>query len=409
MFDPNAPLPDFAAQNADIERQRMMAAALRKNSAPAPQSQMVGKQLVNPSWLQFLPGLLDKAQASYVDQQAAEANKQHTEDVKAVQENWTSSLPRTVAALPGRVALPGPPDVNGSPELAPREAVPAKLPDRDAILKATLAGLQIPGNKDAAMLWNKGMGDDLVREDTQAARSEEGKLRRDAATADVKARLEQARMKLEQEAKQGIDNNETKLEIARLMAEARKYGSDTMRGIAELKIGATGDKPAKPVPDKIIATLRDAQNKSDFTAQAASTFKPEFGGMGGLAKSTMGTWLGGNTEAANWWKDYAKNTQLIERHAMFGSALTASEKSAWRDADIAPGMSPRLIQENLTKRQALSSKMYGRMRDQYSKSGYNVDDAFPAEGVAPAAAPAGVTRTIGGKTYIQKNGQWFEQ
>ena len=408
MFDPNAP-PDFAAQNAEIERQRMMAAALRKNSAPAPQSQMVGKQLVNPSWLQFLPGLLDKVQASYVDQQVADANKQYSGDVKSAQENWTSSLPRATGAVPGRVALPGPPDANGSPELAAREAVPAKLPDRDAVLKATLAGLQIPGNKDAAMLWNKGMGDDLVREDNQAARAEESKLRRDAAMAEVNSKLEQARLKLEQEARQGIDNNETKLEIARLMAEARRYGSDTMRSIAEMKLGAAGDKPAKPVPDKVIATLRDAQNKSDFTAQALSSFKPEFGGMGGLAKSTMGTWLGGNTEAANWWKDYAKNTQLIERHAMFGSALTASEKSAWRDADIAPGMNPKLIQENLTKRQALSAKMYGRMRDQYSKAGYNVDDAFPAEDAAPAAAPAVVTRTIGGKTYIQKNGQWFEQ
>lgn len=402
MFDPNQP-QDFSVQTAEVERQRRMADMLRKraNEGQLPGGQMVGKTYVNPHWAEFLPGLLDKIQAGYAESKAKDAEAGYGKQVGEATEKWTSSLPRATAAVPGRVSYPGPDADPSEPGTSVEMPVPATTPDRGSILKATLAGMKIPGNKDAALLWNKGMGDELTREDTQADRAEQNRLRREQQHTEMEGRLQLARDKMALEERMGIDSNATKMYIADLVAEMKKLGIENTKAIVDMKAGAT--KPDKPLPDKVISTLRDAQNKADFIKESSQTFKPEYGGLKGLTRTTMGTWVGGNTEAANWWKDYRKNTQLIERHAMFGSALTASEKSAWNAADIQPGMNPKLIAENLAKREALTEKMYDRMRDQYSKGGYKVDDAFPKRGTETE------TKMDGGKTYIKKDGKWYEQ
>lgn len=231
MFDPNQPLPDFQTQSAEIQRQRLIAEMLRKQSAGQPQGKMVGKQYIAPNLLEYLPGLLNQYDAGQMSRKADTAEKQYGSDVSAAKENWTSSLPRAVAAVPGRVALPGPPDANGSPELAAVAPVPARLPDRESVLKATLAGMRIPGNEKAAELWNKGMGDDLTREDNQQARRENMEATR-AADADrrrlemeqrqreAELRSQDARLSIEQRAQAAKEANETKLALGQMIREA---------------------------------------------------------------------------------------------------------------------------------------------------------------------------------------------
>ena len=178
MFDPNQPLPDFQAQELEIKRRRAMADALRKQSAgPAPTGQMVGNQFVAPHWAQYLPGLMNQYQAGQAETQASKAEKDYATQVAQAKQQWQSSLPQATAGIPGREELYGPAEMGGSPELAAVPDVAPIRPSTDSVLKATVAGLGIPGNKEVAQLWGQGMLAENTREDNQTFRKEESAAR----------------------------------------------------------------------------------------------------------------------------------------------------------------------------------------------------------------------------------------
>ena len=93
------------------------------------------------------------------------------------------------------------------------------------------------------------------------------------------------------------------------------------------ELGASGDQ---------ISVIREIQNG----------YKPECSGLGGGvpalagAQETLGAtapeWMTDeNTRAASsFWQTYKRFSQLIERHKLFGAALTAAEQQAWREADV---------------------------------------------------------------------------
>ncbi len=426
MFDPNQ--DNFQAQNADVERQKMLAMALRKQAmgAAQPQGQMVGDRYVQPHWMERLVPIFQQLNAGWAESEASKANKGYQKSVGDAQTNWQSSLPSIVPGSPGRPELPGPPEQmgsanGGSPELAAVAPVPAQIPSRTAILQKTLEGMRIPGNEAAAGLWNKGMSADLEREDTQVAKRED-------RAAQSATKLQEAAIVADQRMREALIRSEDTQLSATLRAEAAREATQArlelgrlMREVARDK--ANTPKPGKPLDLRVHKDLSAMQDKYIATEGAQSSFKPEFGGMSGLAKTVTGTYIPGvNTEAAEWWKNYRKNTQLVERHAMFGSALTMSEKGAWRAADIEPQMNPELIRKNLETRAKLTAKMYNRSLKRYADAGHNVegvfdpvtlsDDGTPDSPAAPTAAPSskppmGAVQEDG-KWYVNKGGKWVE-
>jgi len=252
MFDPNQPLPDFQVQNAAIQRQRAIAEFLRKQaSAPQPQGQMVGKRFIAPSLLQYLPGLMQQYDAGQISRQADSAEKQYGADVTAAKDSWASSLPRAVAAVPGRSALAGPPDASGSPELAAVAPSPARLPDRASVLSSTMAGMRIPGNEKAAELWNKGMSDEWTREDNQQART-------DAVSASTLARRDNL------EAQRAADSDRRKADIEQRERESVRRSEDTRLSIEQRREAAAEAAAARRDIASLVAAT--AANKADKPA-----------------------------------------------------------------------------------------------------------------------------------------------
>lgn len=121
--------------------------------------------------------------------------------------------------------------------------------------------------------------------------------------------------------------------------------------------------PSKPLRDAVVKQLTEVRDNAATIGNLARTFRPDFGdkgilGMGGnTSMSTKGT-FGFDGDAVEWWKNYRKQAELVERHALFGAALTPGEQASWQSADIEPGMSAKTIKRNLETRAALATKMF---------------------------------------------------
>jgi hypothetical protein len=155
--------------------------------------------------------------------------------------------------------------------------------------------------------------------------------------------------------------------------------------------------PQKPVPPGVVKTLTEARDNALTMDRLNTEFKPEYGGKGvfGLG-ADMSMAVKGNTgfdqKSVAFWKDYRKNAELTERHAMFGASLTPGEQASWRSADVAPGMDPEVIKTNLATRAALSKKVAEAAADDMVDAGHNEARvrAIAGRGKKPAA-PTQVT------------------
>jgi hypothetical protein len=72
-------------------------------------------------------------------------------------------------------------------------------------------------------------------------------------------------------------------------------------------------------------------------------------------------------DMANWWRKYGREVAMNERHELFGSAFTETEKKTWREIDISPGMSPEDARRAIKNRMgivkwALEQKIRGMSR-----------------------------------------------
>lgn len=189
--------------------------------------------------------------------------------------------------------------------------------------------------------------------------------------------------------------------------------------------GQGGTKPLQHSEQKDIAAVADAYRNLN---QVHSTFKDEYaGGITGtpgqeltnaamsnfpeLTKMTMGAVGKGKSfkaeqEKAQWWGQQKRLDEMVERHTMFGSALTASEVASWKAASIQPGMDAKQIRDNMVIREGIIRQKAEQMRNMHLENGkipgavnaafknipmnaYQTEDgeAAPAPARTPAAAP----------------------
>jgi len=323
MFDPNSPLPDFASQSADIEKQKMLADMLRKmTSSGSPKGQMVGPHYVAPSLAQQLMPLAGGLGSMFADKKAGEAQTGLNTDIAQARQNWQSNLPQITPALPGRPELPGPAEESGSPELGAVAPVPAQIPGRGDVLRATLQGMAIPGNKDAAMLWNKGMGEEVQREDTQAesrqARSENLKQQKELEANRLAQKADEARQRSE-DTRLSIDQRKA---AAAEMAEYRRSHDETLRAIAQMK----NDKPAalKPLPAAQAKAWTENGSRLKFLDQAltaVNSYPKAFGTINVLGNALRSRTDPKGVDA----RAIVGNIGSLKVHDRSGAAVTASE------------------------------------------------------------------------------------
>lgn len=249
MFDPNNPMPDLVTQAQEFERQKELANILRQRyeSTPAPQGSMVGGRYIAPSFTQQLSRLFGAYQAGQAANDVSQSQRNLAQATATARKTWQDTLPQTQPGIPGHPELSGPIDPqSGSPELAARADIPQQVPSRGAVLKATLAGMDIPGNAQAALLWNKGMGEEITREDTQADK-------REALRETLKSHAELKAAELKQRAEDNQRRSEdTRLSIEERAQAARQASEDRRNHDATLleiaKLTKASKDQLKPLP-----------------------------------------------------------------------------------------------------------------------------------------------------------------
>jgi hypothetical protein len=405
MFNPN--VQDFEAQAIAAERQRRMADFLRKQvaSTPMPRGQMLNKQFVAPHWAEFLPQLYRQAEAGYAEGQASRAEDASSQAQNQAAAQWRSSLPRATAAVA--------PSDNGMGVI--NEGAPYIPPTREAILKHTIEGMRNPRTAKEAELLGNYMEKDLTRQEDKAFRAEtredEQKFRSEQSTAQLLQQAELKREQLKQDADRYKQMSEDKrltlaqqLEVAKMhdatLRAMNAASNETKQLIAQLSAEGRKDKLAegRTLTNAAIKDLGVLEESHARVNQLAREFKPEYAGVKGAAKTLVGDYVPGvTTPASEFWKNYRKEAQLVERHEAFGATLTANEKEDWKKADISPSMAPEAIERNLARRAALTGKVFSNAVRRQKESGYNTK-AFgePAEVVIPpATAPAAEGKPAG--------------
>ena len=189
-------------------------------------------------------------------------------------------------------------------------------------------------------------------------------------------------------------------------------------GGVPLKGKTAADKPLAPA---VVKSLTEARDNATTIDNLATSFKPEYAGkgvlgMGADAQLAAAGTLGRDKDSVEWWKNYRKQAELVERHALFGAALTPGEQASWRSADIGPGMDPGVIAQNLATRKALAAKVADNARQDAIDAGHNETrvnkiatrsgSAFASEAEAEAAAAAGKIKKGDKITVNGQSGVW---
>lgn len=247
--------------------------------------------------------------------------------------------------------------------------------------------------------------------------------------------------------------NEKRDQALRDAETAHKRDLEKQTEKAHLDAQRDALKGGKPVDlkDKYAETLMETGEQVQFLKSLAETYQPSFSSMGGgseyaaAAQRFVGTnlpWFASeNTEkAAIFWQGYKRFSELVERHGLFGAALTATESAQWSQADVNPAKSDRANTENFNKRMMiLRNKAQQQINFKLSQNvppeqisaalGFdinNLDAMFPQfpvpeDGASKKKTPqthgrgggqaptGGTTKTINGATYYQgPDGGWYD-
>jgi hypothetical protein len=167
---------------------------------------------------------------------------------------------------------------------------------------------------------------------------------------------------------------------------------------------AAGAGPGKTMTPGNIMKIAEMEKSVGATERLAGEFKPEFAGAKGATMTAVGSLPFASTDAAEWWRNYRREEELIKRHELFGATLTGSEGSAWRAADINPTMDSGQIATRLARRAQIERDAYTTMLGKLKQGGWNVpgaSDALTAPTTPPTAAPA----PAGGGWSVKVKGQ----
>lgn len=138
-----------------------------------------------------------------------------------------------------------------------------------------------------------------------------------------------------------------------------------------------------------ITKLSEEGGKFANISGFGETFKDDYAGhtILGEGANVAGRYLpesvvGKTTkEGADWWQSYDRYKNLV-RNELFGSALTATEKSAFEKADINPRMDAATVKANLKKQKEVVENGLKRKANAMIEAGYKPDAIASAYGVS---------------------------
>jgi hypothetical protein len=162
---------------------------------------------------------------------------------------------------------------------------------------------------------------------------------------------------------------------------------------ADEKIAAKGPDKGRDLNAKQLSDVLKAGTELQNVTRYADTFKPGYGGFGAgsediatFEQQYAAKFPNASGEervaAANWWRDYKRNSEIIERHGLFGSALTASEQAQWSAADINPSLSDQAIKSSIERRNKIIREKANRYVKLMKAEGYDEESVLIGLGVS---------------------------
>jgi len=177
------------------------------------------------------------------------------------------------------------------------------------------------------------------------------KLKRGQEVADAKAKDQWEREKFTAQQAQAEKDRLAKIQAAEI------------RAVQDAGKNKSFNKPTAGQLEKFEKKAMEVRTLSE----TLDAYKPEFSSESGLPKvGTLQNFISQNSpilatkameEQQEWWGNYAKNYELVTRHALFGGALTAGEQQRWREANITPDMGAEQIAKRLETQRELQDKI----------------------------------------------------
>lgn len=218
-------------------------------------------------------------------------------------------------------------------------------------------------------------------------RESERAQRTSALEMSIAARKEQEAARTEATNQRAADSNALRMTLAQMGIQSREQLAAMAReSRASSAAARAAEKPEKVDNGRILpgGEIRKLSKSEDLVAgfgDLLSGFKDEFGGSYGTvgAKNFIGRNMPGSDYApqSNWWQNYNDQKNSV-RNALFGSALTVGEGKAFDAANITEGMAPKEIKTRLAQQQAITTRAYNKMVENFGKSGYDVRGFSPA-------------------------------
>jgi hypothetical protein len=162
--------------------------------------------------------------------------------------------------------------------------------------------------------------------------------------------------------------------------------------------------------DSVIGNYKKDYSNPAFGMPGAGTISNAIAGNAPLFASKE------MEERQAWWAQFKDAFENVTRHALYGGALTETEKNEWRKAIINPDMTDEQIERilgQMNKVRSHEGQVAGRNAIMNNIPADIVENTIPNFGESTDTTGSDErkqeTQVINGVTYIKENGQWFEQ
>lgn len=429
-------LTDYDAEAQQLEQRKKYAEALRaQGQQQLPGGQMVGNQFVATNPLNYLANALRQYSGAreIADVQAGE---------RALNERKQADLAEYLKSMPGAKTETTKQLVGDRPGAGSFEDVTTTtMPTAEDYMQWSMRGLQF-GPQIAQLGGN--MANQAQMREFQNKQLEAQTLERQAAreqrAQELIMRLEDSRLAREERAALQRELTQMQMdgrkELAQLtasiaaanrqppaptLATVMRDGKPTVidartgQAIGEAPPKGSGDGPnGKSLPPNVITKIAETSNTYDEFNGLLDGFKDTYGGYKVRAAGDIANaWkrnVGGDDGQADWWQRYQMQQNEV-RNRLFGSALTATEKSEFDKAMINPGMTPESIKTNLGRQLETMKKAEAKIYKAYLSGGFSRDQlndltggrhGQPDVSAAPAAPAADTGAPPPGAVRIKK-------
>lgn len=391
-------LTDYDAEAQQLEQRKKYAEALRaQGQQQLPGGQMVGNQFVATNPLNYLANALRQYSGTreIADAQAGE---------RALNERKQADLAEYLKSMPGAKTETAKQLVGDRPGAGSFEDVTTTtMPTAEDYMQWSMRGLQF-GPQVAQLGGN--MANQAQMRDFQNKQLEAQTLERQAAreqrAQELIMRLEDSRLAREERAALQRELTQMQMdgrkELAQLtasiaaanrqppaptLATVMRDGKPTVidartgQAIGEAPPKGSGDGPnGKSLPPNVITKIAETSNTYDEFSGLLDGFKDTYGGYKVRAAGDIANaWkrnVGSDDGQADWWQRYQMQQNEV-RNRLFGSALTATEKSEFDKAMINPGMTPESIKTNLGRQLETMKKAEAKIYKAYLSGGFSRD------------------------------------